>query len=76
MPDLLPPSAELLPPTPALRERLSVALREVDLLHRLIRAAESSFHHDPRPAPRHKVTLGVVSILRTDSVTEMIVPLV
>jgi hypothetical protein len=41
MADLTPPSATLLPPTPALRERLAVALREVDLLRRLIRAAEA-----------------------------------
>jgi hypothetical protein len=36
-----PPSAVLLPTVPVLRERLAVALREVDLLRRLIRAAES-----------------------------------
>ncbi len=41
MPELIPPSADLLPPAAALRERLAVALREVDLLRRLIRAAES-----------------------------------
>ena len=41
MPEFTPPSAALLPPAPALRERLAVALREVDLLRRLIRAAES-----------------------------------
>ena len=41
MPGLTPPSAALLPPSPALRERLALALREVDLLRRLIRAAES-----------------------------------
>ncbi len=41
MSDLTPPSAALLPPAPALRARLAVALREVDLLRRLIRAAES-----------------------------------
>jgi hypothetical protein len=46
MPELIPPSAALLPPAPALRERLAVALREVDLLRRLIRTAESV-----RPAP-------------------------
>ncbi len=39
--DLTPPSADLLPPIPILRERLAVALREVDLLRRLIRAADS-----------------------------------
>lgn len=41
MSDLTPPSAALLPPTLTLRERLAVALREVHLLRRLIRAAES-----------------------------------
>lgn len=41
-----PPSAALLPPPPALRERLAVALREVDLLRRLIRAADAA---RPRP---------------------------
>ena len=56
MSDLTPPSAALLPPTPALRERLAVALREVDLLRRLIRAAESVRPHpintaDRLPAP-------------------------
>jgi len=56
MPDLVPPSATLLPPAPALRERLAVALREVDLLRRLIRAAESVRPHhvttaDRLPAP-------------------------
>jgi hypothetical protein len=41
MSNLTPPSAFLLPAAPALRERLAIALREVDLLRRLIRAAES-----------------------------------
>lgn len=41
MSDLTPPSAALIPPAPTLRARLAVALREVDLLRRLIRAAES-----------------------------------
>lgn len=41
MNELTPPSAALLPPAPKLRERLAVALRDVDLLRRLIRAAES-----------------------------------
>lgn len=41
MSDLTPPSAALLPPAPVLRERLTIALREVDLLRRLIRAVES-----------------------------------
>lgn len=45
MPELIPPSAALLPPAPALRERLAVALREVGLLRRLIRAAESVRPH-------------------------------
>lgn len=56
MSDLTPPSAALLPPAPALRERLAVALREVDLLRRLIRAAGIVRPHpittaDAMPAP-------------------------
>ncbi len=39
--DLTPPSADLIPSVDALRKRLAVALREVDLLRRLIRAANS-----------------------------------
>ena len=45
MNDLIPPSAALLPTPPALRERLAVALREVDLLRRLVRASESVRPH-------------------------------
>lgn len=45
MVDLTPPSAKLLPPPDALRARLAVALREVDLLRRLIRAVESVRPH-------------------------------
>jgi hypothetical protein len=45
MPDLTPPSAELIPSATTLRTRLAVALREVDLLRRLIRAAESVRPH-------------------------------
>ncbi|MBN9518547.1 hypothetical protein J0H58_08525 [bacterium] len=52
MPDLTPPSAALLPPAAALRERLAVALREVDLLRRLIRAAESVRPHAITTADR------------------------
>lgn len=56
MTDHVPQSAALLPPAPELRKRLSVALREVDLLRRLIRAAESVRPHplttaDRLPAP-------------------------
>lgn len=42
MPETLPfpPSLELIPSPPDLRLRLAVALREVDLLRRLIRVAE------------------------------------
>lgn len=50
--DLTPPSATLLPSAPALRERLAVALREVDLLRRLIRAAESVRTHAITTADR------------------------
>jgi len=45
MNDLIPPSAHLLPPAPDLRKRLAVALREVELLRRLIRVAESVRQH-------------------------------
>ena len=41
MPNLTPPSAALLPSEQLLRERLAIALREVDLLRRLIRAVAS-----------------------------------
>ena len=42
MPEPIPvsPSLDLIPPPPDLRLRLAVALREVDLLRRLIRVAE------------------------------------
>jgi hypothetical protein len=40
MPDLIPPSVTLVPAQAELRHRLAVALREVDLLRRLIRVAE------------------------------------
>jgi hypothetical protein len=38
----IPKSAELIPPPQELRLRLAVALREVDLLRRLIRLAEDA----------------------------------
>jgi hypothetical protein len=50
--DLTPPSAVLLPPTPELRTRLAVALREVDLLRRLIRVAKSVRPHPITTADR------------------------
>ena len=50
--DLIPPSASLLPSGSALRERLAVALREVDLLRRLIRAAEFVRPHPITTADR------------------------
>jgi hypothetical protein len=40
MPDLIPPSINLVPAPTELRHRLAVALREVDLLRRLIRVAD------------------------------------
>lgn len=52
MPDLTPPSAALLPPATALRERLAVALHEVNLLRRLIRAVESVGVHTLTTADR------------------------
>lgn len=57
MSDLLPPSANLIPPAPALRERLAVALREVDLLRRLIRAADSIRLHTATDRPTAVVAL-------------------
>ena len=61
---LTPPSAELLPPIPDLRRRLAIALREADLLRRLIRAAESVQPFsittaDRLPAPNPTSTEGV-----------------
>lgn len=50
--DLTPPSATLIPPAPVLRVRLAVALREVDLLRRLIRAVESVRPHSLISADR------------------------
>jgi hypothetical protein len=52
MPDLTPPSAALLPPPAHLRERLAIAIREVALLRRLIRAAESARPHPITTADR------------------------
>jgi hypothetical protein len=40
MPDPTPPSSSLIPPPGELRRRLAVALRDVDILRRLIRVAE------------------------------------
>ena len=51
--DLIPPSAALLPAVQTLRERLAVALREVDLLRRLIRAAESVRPYQMTTADQH-----------------------
>jgi hypothetical protein len=50
--DLTPPSDAILPPTPELHTRLAVALREVRVLRRLIRVAESVRPHPTlRPKP-------------------------
>jgi hypothetical protein len=38
--DLIPPSVDLVPAPTELRHRLAVALREVDLLRRLLRVAD------------------------------------
>jgi hypothetical protein len=46
--NLIPPSLVLIPPAHTLRERLAIALQEVNLLRRLIRAAES---FQPHPIP-------------------------
>jgi hypothetical protein len=40
MSDLIPPSTTLVPPPGELRHRLAVALRDVNILRRLIRVAE------------------------------------
>jgi hypothetical protein len=40
MPDLIPPSITLVPARAELSHRLAVALREVDLLRRLLRVAD------------------------------------
>jgi hypothetical protein len=45
MPDLIPPSLSLVPAPAELRHRLAVALREVDLLRRLIRVADHAAHY-------------------------------
>jgi hypothetical protein len=50
MPEPIPPSQALLPPPPELRFRLAVALREVDLLRRLIRVSEYAARYG-RPGP-------------------------
>ena len=47
-PVLTPPSAALLPPAPDLRVLLAVALREVDLLRRLLRVVTV---HPPTQPP-------------------------
>ena len=62
MPDLTPPSAALLPPD--LRQRLAIALREVDLLRRLIRAAESVRPHPITTADRLPATAGAKVVAR------------
>jgi hypothetical protein len=50
MPDPVPQSVCLIPPPPELRFRLAVALREVDLLRRLIRVSEYAARLS-RPSP-------------------------
>jgi hypothetical protein len=46
MADLTPPSRNLIPPPSELRHRLAVALRDVDVLRRLIRVAEHAARYD------------------------------
>jgi hypothetical protein len=64
MPDLIPPSITLVPAQTELRHRLAVALREVDLLRRLIRVADHAARygqpdHTDNPATgRQGVTCG------------------
>jgi hypothetical protein len=50
MPELTPPSITLVPAPAELRRRLAVALREVDLLRRLIRISEYAARYGP-PCP-------------------------
>jgi hypothetical protein len=50
MPDPIPPSLVLIPPSPELRHRLAIALREVDILRRLIRVSEYATRY-ARPRP-------------------------
>lgn len=61
MSDLIPPSSTLLPPPGELRHRLAVALREVDLLRRLIRVAEhvARFRVATEPLPSGTDRQGV-----------------
>lgn len=54
--DRAPDRAPDRPPAPALRQRLAIALREVDLLRRLIRAAESVRPHPITTADRLPAT--------------------
>ena len=49
MPNPIPPSARLIPSPRELRLRLAVALREVDLLRRMIRLAEHAARFDRLP---------------------------
>jgi hypothetical protein len=60
MPDPVPPSLVLIPPPPELRHRLAVALREVDLLRRLIRVAEYAARYgQPHPVtPTDRKAVG------------------
>ena len=62
MPDPIPPSLVLIPPSPELRHRLAVALREVDLLRRLIRVAEyaARYRRPPEVAPATADRQGVI----------------
>jgi hypothetical protein len=50
VPDPIPPSTNLIPPPSELRHRLAVALREADILRRLIRVAEYAAQYG-RPCP-------------------------
>lgn len=61
MPELIPPSQALIPPPPELRFRLAVALREVDLLRRLIRVSEYAARSGIRAPTRMSPPLGAAS---------------
>jgi hypothetical protein len=51
MHDPTAPPTSLIPPPGELRHRLAVALRDVDMLRRLIRVAEHAARQSPLPPP-------------------------
>jgi hypothetical protein len=51
--DSFPPSKQLIPSPGELRLRLAVALREVEMLRRLVRLAEFAARCDPSALPEN-----------------------